>query len=1159
MQKFYIMALSCLMAVTTATAGIGVKASERLKRMNDAGRSYMAIGGHNVRTAGALQLQAAGMMAAPMLTPQRAVDTEGANATLTAPTYGMLYGPDGEDWFYTMNPVYGNFYRLKSCEVAIYDANHKQVGTINYTVPEGSTVNSFYPYGQVTKKMFDRDDKTLEVVLYAHYLGENYVNTDSTFIYNLSGERVLGYEGMIGSVFNIQQNSWSSYQRAILQRSDLRLDEATGRSYLQFDVLKPAGWGETEPTVEHTFEVDYDLMQYSDGACFTQYEVDGEPYYVISHYNETFVESIDPNTYDLVIRKDNPYVIESYNKNYERVDSFGVKLDTPENAICRMACMGTFSDEEVTKGLFSGDEGMNYIVTSYDYIVSSDDYIYRFDVYNGKGEIVKTICDNVSDFWSKLADIDGHESQWMFLQNVGTTQQLKMVDLPSCTVAQTIPATIGGETVSTTLNRYPKGDSYQYAIKSNFADTDGEGNVIARIVWYNKDLTRDHAVDFNLGPNGQYFSPLLTDQTLNPYTFDTDDGHEYCFLAKIKRTDSSVLDNVMVIANEDGTVIREFRGDDNKGIYTGGILNYGTANSEFFVVTMTTTGAESYDLAYYQLPFSRFTAGGDGTKGNPYLVSTLGDMQQMATLPAASFKIVNDIDMSGYPDTWTPIKSFTGTIDGDGHALRNFRIKGDEFSSGLFGSLDAGSKIENLVIINPELTVGKGASYVGIVAGQAMTDTLRNVHVYGAELTGTGGESVGGLVGKASVFSLVEGSSFEGNINLPATEQVGGIVGNTRTSSYVKASTVSGKLTAAAVLGGIVGETGNDGAVSDCHVNADITAGNTVGGIVGVDGSRAAVTRCFAEGTITATTPSKWYGMSTGGIVGSLTSGVASTDTIVSCCVAASAITVPKTANDNTTHLIVGWSVANESLEAGERPQTEKGLVDNYATGTVNGAVSNSADETSVQGANILAANLTTDFFVTLGYKFGSAVDAPWVAAAQGVGLPSLWFENTVRGIGFDRAAIEVVQGETGTLTVTVYGADASEISLASSDESVATIEITDETDNSVTFTVEGKTCGEAVITATAAGFTDKCVVSVVAPSGIDEAVAVANDMKIRLHEGRISASGAAAMGLYDASGRLAARANGDTVGTVGLAKGLYIVVARAADGHTTTSKVIVK
>ncbi|MGN1263661.1 MAG: T9SS type A sorting domain-containing protein [Prevotella sp.] len=1155
MRKSTALTFALLMTGTVFAGTISDKAKARFKSMNNPVRSRVAVMTANPNTTKAFQLKEAGLIASPgdglKIATARIAESETA-ATLQTSGFGMIYGPEGETWFYTQETEEEN-YMYKGADITIYDNRHNKVGNISLTVPEGTNVNFIEPYGQVTTKMFDNNEKTKEVAVYVHYITRPGYTTDSTFIYTLDGDIVRKYEGQIADVVSIRQNAWTTVQRAILQRND----DYENKMYpdtIFFDIIKPMGWGDTEPTVEHTFAVNYDMAMYSDGPMFSIFQAEGEPYYVLSYYQDTYVTGYDPSTWDPIVRENNPYVIDVYNKNYERVDSFGIYSDKPDDTLYRMYAISMFSDKDVSKGFFTDDDKLSYIITTYDYLTSSDDYRYSFDVYDGNGNKLKNICDNVVKTYFQLADIKGEEEQWGFLQTIGTTEQIQTVNLPSCTNATTIPAVIDGKNITATVDRYAADDSYKYVIKLTYAESDEEGNVLAPIMWFNKDLTVDRYVTFNIGPNGENFSPLFTNESLDPYLFDTDNEHEYIYIAKQKRENSTVIDNVMVIANEDGSIIRELRGDDVYAIYTGGLINYGSANPELYCATKESNGT-LYNIEFFSLPFKKFAAGGDGTEENPYLVSTLGDLMLMKTYPDACFKLDADIDMGSHNSNWSPVKSFSGQLDGNGHKLTNLVIDTKNSNAGLFGSLEDGSKVSNLVIVSPTIKVNGDNSFVGVIAGAAMTDSIDNVHVCNAEIIGTTDATVGGLVGQVSNFSEIKGSSFDGIIDMPAAVSVGGIAGDIRTSSSILACSASGKLTASTSLGGIAGLTVTGASIADCHANVELKAKNTVGGIIGNNTARATVTRCIVEGTIEVS-EAKWSGLSAGGIVGYMEADwTRSTNTIVSLCVSTADIIIPEETTDETVHRIVGWTIANENYEQEGTILTEIGLANNYSSGTVGGNVIDNDDNTSTEGMTKNKTDFNSEFFTDIYYNFGSKAEEPWKETKT---MPVLWFENTALALTFNPASLTITEGNAADVIVTIYGTDASEISLSSSDTEVATLEITDETDNTVTVRIECKKAGIAVINAVAGNVSATCTVNAVA-SGISTATAGARNLEIRLTDSQITAEGASKMALYNAGGQLVKRSSDGTIATAGLGKGIFIVKAEAADGNTVTEKVIVK
>ena len=126
-----------------------------------------------------------------------------------------------------------------------------------------------------------------------------------------------------------------------------------------------------------------------------------------------------------------------------------------------------------------------------------------------------------------------------------------------------MPAEIEGNLISTVMNRYGSADNYKYLMKLSHGGDDGNGNVIARVAWINKDLTVDHYTTFNLGPQAENFGMSLSDNYLDPYLFDTNDKLEFCYQAKVRNEETGKLGNVFVIADEDGNTIRTFASSDS--------------------------------------------------------------------------------------------------------------------------------------------------------------------------------------------------------------------------------------------------------------------------------------------------------------------------------------------------------------------------------------------------------------------------------------------------------------------------------------------------------------------------------------------------------------------------------------------------------------------
>ena len=1093
--------------------------------------------------------------------------------------WGMLEGEDGTTWFYTINRTASNGY-YTGADLVLFDNNHEQVASFHVDIPEGKKVNDITPMGMITSKLYDKDASTKEVTISMHAVGDasnNYQGTYYTRAYRYDGTLVKSYEGS-GVMVSHAQNSWTTYTRLLLvndvtEQLPDSVDEygdSISVDYELVDVMRPASWGEDEPQKDYTFKINLDNTYYAEGSPLNVFVVDNKVYYTISTYAKPFTSGYDMTTWEPIFTPDNSYVITTYDQRYSQVDSIAVPLTTPSDAYVRMAGFGAFPSNNLSKNYFTADGNFDYVLTFADYMLSKDDNRYSFSVYNTNDGKVKDICDNVYNTWFDLASIEGQSDQVAFMQETADAQQIQIVNVPSCEKSVLIPAEVEGVTISTDLNRYPVNGSYQYVIKMLNGIADDDNNTIARIGWYNADLSLDHYTSFNLGPNGENFRINLSDNVLNPYLFNTDDSLEFCYIAKVKRTDSNKIDDVLVIADENGNTLRSFTRNEEEGdLYSASVLTDDASMPELLVVYRN-DDTQEYKLNFYSLPFTKFTKGGDGTKTNPYLISTVGDLAQVQKAPNASYKVANDIDMSKWNKSWTPINNFGGRFDGDDHVLSNLYINGSEDQVGLFGALNEGAYVSNLVLGNPHIICNSNTAYVGCVAAIAVSDTLSNIHVYNALIEDDPSASyvnVGGLVGQAALYSAIQSSSFDGTINTPSASPVGGIAGDIRTSTSLLATSASGNFTASSTLGGIVGSTGNGSRVLNSHSSANLLADNTLGGIVADNGSREKVFNCYSTGTIEAT-GSSWSGACVGGIVGSLGSqwetdgstGEIITDTVVWSCVSASNIkyAVSDEGADATVHRIVGKSISNDWYDEGQTPETDKGLHDNYVSSavTINDATVASDDARSVEGASSDASTWNTDFFTDLGYAFGETTNSPWKSTAT---MPVLYFENQTMAIALDKSAVVMPAETTTTIVATVYGADASSLDYSTSDESIVSVEDQAQTDNSLTIKLTAVKEGTATISVTSGNVVVKCPVTVTAPTAVHSVVTPQAQLNIVPANGLILAEGATSMKVYTAAGRLVAKSASSSIATTQLAKGVYVVVAADAQGHSTSAKVIVK
>lgn len=158
----------CLaLALTCATeAGATTDKQPKLKGRQTAAWG-VAVPGSRTQSASAMRFLNMGL-GAPMAAP-RAVGNDPVSS-VTTPGFGWADGPDGNQWYYTQNyKLDGYFY--SGSTITLYDNNNQQVGQFDIDVPDTLQVNSIEMYSALTKKMFDRDDPSIEAMVSIHAVG----------------------------------------------------------------------------------------------------------------------------------------------------------------------------------------------------------------------------------------------------------------------------------------------------------------------------------------------------------------------------------------------------------------------------------------------------------------------------------------------------------------------------------------------------------------------------------------------------------------------------------------------------------------------------------------------------------------------------------------------------------------------------------------------------------------------------------------------------------------------------------------------------------------------------------------------------------------------------------------------------------------------------
>ena len=171
---------------------------------------------------------------------------------------------------------------------------------------------------------------------------------------------------------------------------------------------------------------------------------------------------------------------------------------------------------------------------------------------------------------------------------------------------------------------------------------------------------------------------------------------------------------------------------------------------------------------------------------SPESVTEIYDEKGLRGIEAdGNYRLMSDIELT---EPWTPVSSFSGTLDGNGHVISGLQISG----AGFFFSTEEGAVIRNL----------------------GLEGTVNH----------PGSSPAGALVGRANGSTTITGCYTNVAVTADSMEHVGGIVGEARAACVIENCYSLGTLTGGtsfAYAGGIIGRNGSaETTVSNCYTTA---------------------------------------------------------------------------------------------------------------------------------------------------------------------------------------------------------------------------------------------------------------------------------------------------------------------------------------------------
>lgn len=190
------------------------------------------------------------------------------------------------------------------------------------------------------------------------------------------------------------------------------------------------------------------------------------------------------------------------------------------------------------------------------------------------------------------------------------------------------------------------------------------------------------------------------------------------------------------------------------------------------------------------IPATQYFDFGLGVEQNPFVITTAIQLDMVREYPSLCYVLGNNIDLSDFVD-WTPIDSFSGTLDGNGYSIENLTSTQGGLIKSLSGVLK-GIELKSVRINAVHVANDNAFSVLPQPVGSlvnSMASTARVLYCSAeGDLKSTSFAYVGGLVGE-SLRGEIRNSYAKVNITLVFVEDsdsqyVGGLLGYTELSLF---------------------------------------------------------------------------------------------------------------------------------------------------------------------------------------------------------------------------------------------------------------------------------------------------------------------------------------------------------------------------------------
>lgn len=189
-------------------------------------------------------------------------------------------------------------------------------------------------------------------------------------------------------------------------------------------------------------------------------------------------------------------------------------------------------------------------------------------------------------------------------------------------------------------------------------------------------------------------------------------------------------------------------------------------------------------------------AGGSGTAGDPYIITTPAELQAISSDLDAYYVLGNDIDLTGI--IWDPIGNvtnpFTGNFDGQNYIISNLYVDFPvDLYGGLFGVFGPNVTAGNIIFRDGNIyTYNYAGCLVGYVKSDNTNTYIDDIKVYNCKIQlYNDSETIAGIVGcvdNSSKYVLIKNISVVNSVFIAQNiYQIGWVMGDNfnYTSIYI--------------------------------------------------------------------------------------------------------------------------------------------------------------------------------------------------------------------------------------------------------------------------------------------------------------------------------------------------------------------------------------